>query len=163
MLISMRRVDPPIFIYLAQVELGASKSDARAAACIMLDPELQHRDEDDTRSLRKAAAGQTLALSAGTELRVGGQIYAAAADHLMIKVCHLSLLWAGLMKVIISTKLASTDKDPQSNPSAASRALRSIVPYWWYGQHLDARLVSNVPPRCSLVMGCVMCMLHARR
>lgn len=36
----------------------------------MLDPELQHQDEDNTRSLQKAAAGQTLALSAATELQV---------------------------------------------------------------------------------------------
>ena len=56
----------------AQVELGASKSDARAAVCCMLDPELQRQDEDDTSTLRKAAAGQTLALSAGTELQVRG-------------------------------------------------------------------------------------------
>ena len=55
---------------MAQVELGASKSDASAAVCCMLDPELQYQGEDDTRSLRKAAAGQTLALSAGTELQV---------------------------------------------------------------------------------------------
>ena len=54
----------------AQVELGASGSDAKAAVCCMLDPELQRQDEDDTSSLQKAAAGQTLALSAGTELQV---------------------------------------------------------------------------------------------
>ena len=38
----------------------------------MLDPELQRQDEDDSSTLRKAAAGQTLALSAGAELQVRG-------------------------------------------------------------------------------------------
>ena len=38
--------------------------------CCMLDPELQHKDEDGAVSLQKAAAGQTLALSANNELQV---------------------------------------------------------------------------------------------
>lgn len=38
--------------------------------CCMLDPELQHKDEDGAVSLQKAAAGQTLALSANSELQV---------------------------------------------------------------------------------------------
>lgn len=58
----------------AQVELGASGSDAKAAVCCMLDPELQRQDEDNTGSLQKAAAGQSLALSAGTELQVRAQL-----------------------------------------------------------------------------------------
>ena len=53
-----------------QVELGSAKSDARASVCCMLDPELQHQDEDNNESRQKAAAGQTLTLSAATELQV---------------------------------------------------------------------------------------------
>ena len=75
----------PILLYrevhtCLQVELGASKSDAAAAVCCMLDPELHYQEEDDTRSLRKAAAGQTLALSAGTELQVRVICYATPVE-----------------------------------------------------------------------------------
>ena len=52
------------------MELGASKSDAQAAVCCMLDPEMQPGAEDSSASAQKAAANQTLALSAGTELQV---------------------------------------------------------------------------------------------
>ena len=52
------------------MELGASKSDAQAAVCCMLDPEMQPGAEDSSASAQKSAANQTLALSAGTELQV---------------------------------------------------------------------------------------------
>jgi hypothetical protein len=65
---------------IAQVELGASKSDAQAMVCCMLDPELQHKDEDGAVSLQKAAAGQTLALSANNELQVRKSSLKAKAE-----------------------------------------------------------------------------------
>ena len=65
---------------VAQVELGAAKSDAKAMVCCMLDPELQHKDEDGAVSLQKAAAGQTLALSANNELQVRKSSLGAQAE-----------------------------------------------------------------------------------
>ena len=62
---------------VAQVELGASKSDAQAAVCCMLDPEMQPGAEDSTASAQKAAAHQSLALSAGTELQACALIEAS--------------------------------------------------------------------------------------
>ena len=59
---------------MAQVELGASKSDAQAAVCCMLDPEMQPGAEDGSASTQKAAANQSLALSAGTELQASAII-----------------------------------------------------------------------------------------
>ena len=72
---------------VAQVELGASKSDAQAAVCCMLDPEIQPGAEDSTASTQKAAAHQSLALSAGTELQASALIQATPLPSAASSYC----------------------------------------------------------------------------
>ena len=81
---------------MAQVELGASKSDAQAAVCCVLDPELQPGAEDSSASTQKAAANQTLALSAGTELQASALIKPTPLPSAAASLCggQSSAFWA---------------------------------------------------------------------
>ena len=70
-----------------QVELGAARSDAQAAVCCVLDPEMQPGAEDSSASTQKAAANQTLALSAGTELQASALIKASRLPSAASSLC----------------------------------------------------------------------------